>query len=96
MKAVIHGFALPEDAGVKHRLEEVFLDMKLPFVPPPGTAINVSTEGGNFIVDLVEWDFTKPDQINVLMREPIPDDYESLRPLSEMLAQGWRKELELR
>lgn len=96
MKAIIHGFALSEDADVTQHLEDVFLDMKLPFIPSPGTSINVSTEGGCFTVDLVQWDFAQPDRIYVFMREPVPDEYETLRPLGKMLAQGWRKELELR
>lgn len=96
MKVTIHGYALPETSDVQYRLCEVFLDMDLPFIPAAGTNMKVAIEGGCFTVDLVEWDFTRPEKINVLMCEPSSDEYESLRPISQMLAQGWRKELELR
>lgn len=85
MKARVYHFAKPAKKNVDY-VEEVKIDIDLPFVPAIGTALKITPNGEILIVNQVYWDAEDPAVIEVYTDEPA--DFGFL-PLKDMLAEGW-------
>ena len=84
MKARVWHWAKPVQSD---RCEpvQVWMELRLPFVPACGMRLKVVPAGHVLRVSDVYWDIASADVIEVFTAEP-----ERLPALREMLTQGWR------
>ncbi|CAB3754041.1 hypothetical protein [Paraburkholderia humisilvae] len=89
MKAVIHHFSKPSTRTAKYEVENLKIEVDLPFVPVTGMSLQVTPAGSFLVVEQVMWAINEPDVLQVFTEEP-QDDFD-VRPYREMVEQGWRK-----
>lgn len=82
MIATIHHAAMLPNGGDV----DILLDLPMPFFPPIGYKMKFTTKGSFLTVTEVQWDYTKPGELDVFVEDP-----EMLSPIRKMLAEGWRR-----
>ena len=86
IKVVIAAEAIGNDpSGVP---DDVVVDLMLPFVPTVGMHMSPTLQSDFYEVERVYWTANNPDELQVYVK-PV----EPMRPVEEMLRQGWRRML---
>jgi hypothetical protein len=88
MKSVIHHFSKPSAQNVDYDVEDLKIEVDLPFVPMVGMSLKVTAAGRFLVVEQVMWAIDEPNVLQVFTEEP--DDDGDVLPYDEMIAQGWQ------
>lgn len=89
MKSVIHHFSRPSAPDAECEVEDLKIEVDLPFVPVVGMSLKVTPAGRFLVVDQVMWAINEPALLQVFTEEP--EDDADVLPYAEMIAQGWQR-----
>lgn len=84
LRARIWHLAKPLQENVCHEAEEIWIEVRLPFVPVPGMLLRAAPGGEVLRIKDVYWDIDAADVIEVFTAEP-----DRLPAMRAMLGQGW-------
>lgn len=87
MRTRIWHLAKPLQENVCHEAEEIWIEVRLPFVPVQGMLLRVAPGGEVLKVKDVYWDIDDADVIEVFTVDP-----DRLPAMRAMLSQGWHGE----